>query len=350
MSLFSATMVAAVGVIAPLLITLLKLQIPAIPVQIVLGIVIGPQVLGWASVDAPVSVLALIGLGFLLFLAGLEIDFEQLRGTVLAIASGAFAASILLAAAVALALSSLDLTRSPSLLAIILTATSLGIVVPVIEDAGQLTTPLGRLVMAGGSLAEVLPIVLLSVLFSKESPGIGSQITLLARGNAETRRSRHYGHPPAPTPQAARGRIRSFHPLLLRLDWHEAGRPWTPCEWISFRARPDLPRRNRVRPCGAGVALSAAPEATRPMACGRAASGDLDQHPHCRRSVGSRPGASARRELRGVGRRWPCIGADLSADCDPHHEPGPGANGHDHCAQEQRTARLMTSALKLASV
>ncbi len=48
--------------------------------EIVAGIVIGPSVLGWVEVDETIAVIALIGLAFLLFLAGLEIDFGRLRG------------------------------------------------------------------------------------------------------------------------------------------------------------------------------------------------------------------------------------------------------------------------------
>ena len=56
------------------------LRLPAIVLEILLGIAVGPQVLGWATIDEPVQVLSLIGLAFLLLLAGLEIDFDRLRG------------------------------------------------------------------------------------------------------------------------------------------------------------------------------------------------------------------------------------------------------------------------------
>jgi Kef-type K+ transport system membrane component KefB len=49
-------------------------------IEIVLGIIVGPSVLGWVKPDVPVSIRALIGLAFLLFLSGLEIDVQRLRG------------------------------------------------------------------------------------------------------------------------------------------------------------------------------------------------------------------------------------------------------------------------------
>ena len=75
--------VVAAGLLAPLALGFFpRVRLPAIVLEIVLGIVIGPSGLGWAKPDAPVSILALIGLAFLLFLSGLEIDPERLRGPI----------------------------------------------------------------------------------------------------------------------------------------------------------------------------------------------------------------------------------------------------------------------------
>ena len=76
--------VVVVAFVAPLALGFFpRLRLPAIVLEIVLGIVIGPSGLGWVQVDLPIQILALIGLAFLLFLAGLEIDVERLRGRVL---------------------------------------------------------------------------------------------------------------------------------------------------------------------------------------------------------------------------------------------------------------------------
>jgi len=76
---------------------LTRLPVPDTVVQILLGIVVGPQVFGWTRPDTPVAVLALIGLAFLLFRAGLEIDFDRLRGRVLRLTGVAFVLSFCLA-------------------------------------------------------------------------------------------------------------------------------------------------------------------------------------------------------------------------------------------------------------
>src|SRR5947199_3666334 len=178
-SFSSVAVIAVVALIAPLAVSLTGLRLPAIVVEILLGIVVGPQLLGWASNDEPVQVLALIGLAFLLLLAGLEIDFDRLRGRLLRITALGYAVSFGLALVVGFGLRAGDLVRSPLLVAIILSATGLGIVLPILKDARQSATPFGQVIVAGASIAEVAPIVLLSLFFSGKSGGIGAKLVLL---------------------------------------------------------------------------------------------------------------------------------------------------------------------------
>jgi Kef-type K+ transport system membrane component KefB len=179
-SLTSVAVVAAVALLAPLALALTGLGLPALVLEILLGIVIGPQVLGWAEVDDPVRVLALVGLAFLLFLSGTELDLRRLRGRVLRLSGLGFALSFALSLLVGFGLEAAGLVRSPLLIAIILSATGLGIILPILKDAGETETPLGRVVVAGASIAEVAPIVLLSLFFSGRSGGVGGKLVLLA--------------------------------------------------------------------------------------------------------------------------------------------------------------------------
>ena len=66
-------------------------RLPAVVLEIVAGIVVGPSVLGWVEIDEPVAVLAVVGLAFLLFLAGLEIDIRGVRGRRVRLAAVGFA-------------------------------------------------------------------------------------------------------------------------------------------------------------------------------------------------------------------------------------------------------------------
>jgi Kef-type K+ transport system membrane component KefB len=172
--------VALVAFLAPLLLGLsLARRLPSVVIEIVAGIVIGPSVLGWVKVDLPISILSVIGLAFLLFLAGLEVELERLRGRLLLYVGLAFLASSGLALLVGYALFATGQVISPLLIAIILVATALGVVVPLLKDAGESSTDFGQLVIAGAMFAEFGSIILLSLFFSREATGTGTKVVLL---------------------------------------------------------------------------------------------------------------------------------------------------------------------------
>jgi Kef-type K+ transport system membrane component KefB len=171
--------VVAVAFAAPFALGLLPgVRLPSVVVEIVAGIVVGPSVLGWVHVDESVSVIAVMGLAFVLFLAGLEIELDKLRGPLLRLTSLAFALSFAVALSVSLALGAGGLVQTPLLVAIILCSTSLGVLVPVLKDSGELASTFGQLVIAAASIADFGAIILLSVFFSGEG-GTGSTLLLL---------------------------------------------------------------------------------------------------------------------------------------------------------------------------
>jgi Kef-type K+ transport system membrane component KefB len=91
-------LVSAAAFVAPLALALVPgLRVPAVVLEIVLGIFIGPSGLHLASVDPPLQVLSLLGLAYLLFLAGMEIEFERLRGEILRRAGFGFLGSLAVA-------------------------------------------------------------------------------------------------------------------------------------------------------------------------------------------------------------------------------------------------------------
>jgi Kef-type K+ transport system membrane component KefB len=171
--------VMAVAFAAPFLLGLApRLRLPSVVVEIVAGIVIGPSVLGWVEIDQTIEVLSLIGLAVLLFLAGLEIDFGRLRGRLLRLALLGWGLSFAIAIVVSLLLKGVGLVETPVLVAIILCATSLGVIIPVLKDVGELTTKFGQLVLAAASIADFGAVILLSFFFSGEG-GPGSTAVLL---------------------------------------------------------------------------------------------------------------------------------------------------------------------------
>jgi Kef-type K+ transport system membrane component KefB len=157
-----------------------KLRLPSVVLEIVLGIIIGPAVLGWVEVDKPVEVLSLIGLAFLLFLAGLEIDLKALRGRLLRSASLGFAISLALAALAGIALDVTGIVSEPLLVAVILASTSLGVIVPVLQDAEEARKPFGQLVIAAASIADFASVLLLTLLFSGEASSTDTKLILIA--------------------------------------------------------------------------------------------------------------------------------------------------------------------------
>ena len=158
------------------------LPLPAIPpivTEIFAGILIGPQALDLIRVSAPLEVFAQIGLVLLFFLAGLEIAFDAQQERHLRTVGLAFALSLGLAVLVAILFWAVELVDAPVLIAIVLAATSFGIVVAILKDAGETATPFGQLVITGASVADFGTVILLSLFFSHQSSGPESTVILL---------------------------------------------------------------------------------------------------------------------------------------------------------------------------
>jgi Kef-type K+ transport system membrane component KefB len=156
-----------------------RVRVPGVVIEIVLGIIIGPSVLGWARADEPVQILSLVGLAFLLFLSGLEIELEHLRGRLLRVALVGLGVSVVLGLAVGYLLDAVGLIANPLLVGVTLVATSLGLVIPVLKEGGLNSTPFGQLVIVGATLGDFTAVVLLSLLFSRDASGTGSKLILL---------------------------------------------------------------------------------------------------------------------------------------------------------------------------
>jgi Kef-type K+ transport system membrane component KefB len=157
-----------------------RLRVPSVVLEIVAGVLLGPSVLGWVEADLPVQVLALFGLAFLLMLAGLEIDLRALRGRLLGLAGLGYGVSLVLALLVGVGAQAAGWTAAPLFLAIALTATSLGLVVPVLKDAGRAGDAVGQTTIAAASVADFGAVVLLSLLFSTSGGGAGTTAAFLA--------------------------------------------------------------------------------------------------------------------------------------------------------------------------
>ena len=172
--------VLAVALLAPLAVGLVPwLRVPAVVVEIVLGVVLGPHLAGWLHLDLAVQIVGLLGLAMLLFLAGLEVEVDRLRGRVLLVAAAGYVVSLVLGSGIGAGMHLAGWVSDPLLLGVALSATSLGLVVPVLKDAGHVETALGQAVIASASLADFGAVLLLSLLFSVDSRGTGAKLLSL---------------------------------------------------------------------------------------------------------------------------------------------------------------------------
>src|SRR3984957_1885177 len=177
----SVLIIAGISVFVPVVLGLLpRLPVPGAVLEVIAGIIVGPSVRGWARIDAPVEVLSTLGLGMLLFLAGLEIDVERLRGPLSRLAVTAFAVSAALGIGGGFLFWLAGQATQPVLLGIVLMSTSAGLLLPLLKDAGEAGTEFGQLIMTAAALAEIVPILLLSLLFSVSGKSPGEQLASLA--------------------------------------------------------------------------------------------------------------------------------------------------------------------------
>src|SRR5919202_1096406 len=192
-SFTNVAIVVAVAFAAPLALGLVpRLRLPAVVLEIVLGIVVGPQALGLAEVDDAVQVLNLLGLAFLLLIAGLEVDFERLRGRLLRVTGIVFVVlaeqfgleailGAFLAGAV-LKLVDTDRAMTHPQFHRKLEAAGFGVFVPFFFVTSGLKFDLDALFASAGTVARV-PLFLAALLAARGLPA------LLYRGLVGTRRS-----------------------------------------------------------------------------------------------------------------------------------------------------------------
>ncbi len=69
--------------------------------------------------------------------------------------------------------------RSPLFVGIVLSATALGLVAPILKDAGESECEFGQLVLAAATIADLGTVILLSLLFSGNAGSVGSRLALL---------------------------------------------------------------------------------------------------------------------------------------------------------------------------
>ena len=142
-----------------------RMLLPVVVVEIVLGIVIGPDVLGFADPDDFLEFFASLGLGMLFFFAGYEIDFARIRGSPLRLATRGWLLSLVIAYALGGLLAAAGVVLSFLFVGSAMATTAIGPLIPVLRDAGELRTRFGGYLLGAGAMGEFGPILLITFLF-----------------------------------------------------------------------------------------------------------------------------------------------------------------------------------------
>jgi Kef-type K+ transport system membrane component KefB len=167
----SVVVIAAAAVIAPLLSELLRRwRIPSVLFELLLGILVGPAVLGWVELVPFVDGLSQLGLAILFFLAGYEIDFARLKGAPINRGLVGWGISLVLGLGLGVLLMLEGFVLSSLLIGLALTTTAIGTLMPMLRDREMLDSPFGNFITAAGAIGEFGPIVAITILLSADSP------------------------------------------------------------------------------------------------------------------------------------------------------------------------------------
>jgi Kef-type K+ transport system membrane component KefB len=165
----SLLVIAAIAAFVPLIVGLLRIKVAEVVLLLGAGIVFGPQVLGWITVDSSIQLLSELGLGLLFFLAGMELEQRAVTGESGRLAAVGWGLSLAVAAAAAIIMTATGKVQDTLGVAIALTSTALGTLLPMLRDRGELNTRFGTMFMGAGAWGEFGPIIAISVLLGTQS-------------------------------------------------------------------------------------------------------------------------------------------------------------------------------------
>jgi Kef-type K+ transport system membrane component KefB len=143
---------------------------PVVVVELLLGIVVGPEVLDLARTDDFIDFFSNLGLGMLFFFAGYEIDFERIKGTPLKLGAWGWLLSVALAYGIGGALAAAGVIVSFLYTGSAMATTAIGTLIPILRDNGELKTKFGTYLLAAGGVGEFGPILLVTLVLSTANP------------------------------------------------------------------------------------------------------------------------------------------------------------------------------------
>ena len=143
---------------------------PVVVLELMLGIVVGPQVLDLAQSSDFIEFFSNLGLGMLFYFAGYEIDFERIKGTPLKLGALGWILSVALAYGIGGILAAAGIVVSFLYTGSALATTAIGTLIPILKDSGGLKTRFGTYLLAAGGAGEFGPILLVTLVLTTSSP------------------------------------------------------------------------------------------------------------------------------------------------------------------------------------
>ena len=147
-----------------------RAALPVVVVELLLGILIGPQGLELAKPGPFIDFFATGGLGMLFFFAGYEIDFQRIKGPALNLGAGGWLISVALAYALAGLLQATGIVVSGVYTGTAMATTAIGTLIPILGDSGEIRSKVGTYVLAAGAAGEFGPILLMTLGLSAMAP------------------------------------------------------------------------------------------------------------------------------------------------------------------------------------
>ncbi|WP_345801459.1 cation:proton antiporter [Microbacterium sp. AZCO] len=151
-------------------------RVPIVVFELLLGILVGPSLLGWAQQSDFVEILSNFGLAMLFFMAGSEIELTALQGRTGRRAVGGWLISLALGIAAGFLIAP---GQGAIVVGVALCSTALGTLLPMLRDEGELKTPFGKSISAIGAVGEFGPLIAISLFLGGRDPGIATIVLLL---------------------------------------------------------------------------------------------------------------------------------------------------------------------------
>ena len=186
--------VALLGVFVPLLLSRFKrLRVPVVVGELLAGIIIGDSGLKLVGHDPMLEVLSLLGFAYLMFLSGLEVDFDAILpksgfwqgsgrerlSNPLSLGVLTFILTLILGLLAGWGLSMVDASDDPYLMALILSTTSLGLVMPVLKERDLTSRPYGQTLLVAAVIADFATMLLVSIYVVLRTEGLSLDVLLV---------------------------------------------------------------------------------------------------------------------------------------------------------------------------